>query len=424
VESGVDDATILADQTKLKAFYRKVIEPAITAYNELGNRGESVNRAALYKQLTAQGMNHAEASLLARDLMDFSMQGSFTSVRFLTQVVPFLNARLQGLYKLGRATKDNPARIAAVLGAVSLVSLGLLAMYHDDDDWKKREEWDRNNFWWFKIGGIAYRIPKPFELGAIATLAERGAELFFDKEMTGKRFRKQVMQILGDNLSLNPIPQMVKPILDVYANKDSFSARPIETMSMERVKPEYRFTENTSMAARGLSTGINSITGAVGVDGPSPVQIDHMVRGYFGWLGTFVVQAGDVIARPATDQPNRPMPDYWKVATGGIVSQLKDAPSRYVSQMYEQAKEVEQAYGTWRNLQKQGKTQEAADFAKENRDALKKYPAVSEIKRKEARLNEMVRLTERSNLSSEEKRDRIRRLQQQKEKVAKQLAPK
>ena len=90
VESGVDAGSILDSDHKVKAFYRRFVEPSITAYNELGNRGEEINRAALYKQLRAQGMNHAQASLQARDLMDFSMQGTFTTVRFLTQVVPFM----------------------------------------------------------------------------------------------------------------------------------------------------------------------------------------------------------------------------------------------------------------------------------------------------------------------------------------------
>ena len=76
---------------------------------------------------------------MARDLMDFSMQGSFTSVRFLTQVVPFFNARIQGLYKLGRAAKEDPARFSAVIGGAALAGLGLLLAYSDDDDWKKRE---------------------------------------------------------------------------------------------------------------------------------------------------------------------------------------------------------------------------------------------------------------------------------------------
>ena len=421
VESGVDDATILGDQNKVKMFYRRYIEPGITAYNELGNRGEAINRASLYDQLRRQGASHADASLQARDLMDFSMQGTFTTIRFLTQVVPFMNARLQGLYRLGRGAKEDPARFAAVVGTSALLSIALLAAYSDDDDWKKREEWDRNNFWWFKFGGVAFRIPKPFEIGAIATLAERGFELAFEEEMTGKRFRKQVMDLLGDNLSMNPVPQLIKPIMDVYANKDSFSGRPIESMSMERLKSDYRFTDRTSMFARGASTAMNSVTGLVGAETLSPVQIDHMLRGYFGWLGAFVVGAGDVIARPATDQPTRAAPDYWKVATGGIIADVRDAPSRYVSQMYEQAKEVEQAYGTWRALQREGRTAEAGEFAKDNADKLAKYRSISRVKRTESQLNERIRIVERSNMDADTKRQVIRTLQIQKDRAARVL---
>ena len=422
VESGVDDATILNSDNKVKAFYRQFIEPAITAYNELGNRGEAINRAALYDQLRRQGVGHREASLQARDLMDFSMQGSFTTIRFLTQVVPFMNARMQGLYKLGRGAKQDPARFAAVLGATSLMSLSLWAAYSDDDDWKKREEWDRNNYWWFKFGGVAFRIPKPFEIGAIATVAERGAELFFDEEMTGKRFRQQIRQILSDNLSMNPVPQLVKPILDVYSNKNSFTGRPIESMGMEKLKPEYRFNDRTSMAARALSTGMNAVTGAVGFDSPSPVQIDHMIRGYFGWLGSFVVGSADVIARPATGQAKHPTPDYWKVATGGMVASTDDAPSRYVSQMYEQAKEIEEAYGTWRALLKQGKREEAKEFFEDNKAAIVKHGRIGDMKQAQAQINERIRMIERSNMAPEAKRDRIRKLQEQKDRIARKAS--
>ena len=177
----------LDSDKKLKAFYRKFVGPAWNAYNELGNRGEAVNRAALHAQLGKQGMSHGEASLQARVLMDFSKSGSFATVRSLTQVVPFLNARLQGLYKLGR-----------------------------------------NTFWWFKIGEVAFRIPNPFAVGEVGALAERGFELFFDNEMTGKRFRSQVLTILSDNLSMNPMRQMLKPVVEVWANKDFLRDRPIE----------------------------------------------------------------------------------------------------------------------------------------------------------------------------------------------------
>ena len=415
IKMGVKDSSILDSESKVQAMYDKYLEPAVMAYNELGNRGEEINRAALYDQLIKQGMDHGQAALMARDLMDFSLQGSWSTVRFLTQVVPFMNARIQGLYKLGRAGKEDSARFAMVLGATALASIALMAAYGDDDDWKKREDWDRNNYWWFKIGGEAFRIPKPFEIGAIATLAERGLEYFTSKEMTGKRLGKNIMTILGDNLSLNPVPQAVKPIIDIYSNKDAFTGRPIETMGMERLEPQYRFTGGTSMVARGLSTATG---GAL-----SPVQYEHLIRGYFSWLGSFVVGAADMAIRPVTNEASRPAADYWKVATGGIVSDVKSAQSRYVSQMYDQAVELEEAYGTYKMLLKEGRTQEAREYLAENREKLNQYRTVEHIKAAETRYNERIKMIERSKLDPEAKREKIQQVQQQKDKIARLVAP-
>jgi hypothetical protein len=422
VESGVDRSTILGDEKQVQAFYRKFIEPGITAYNELGNRGESVNRAALYAQLIKQGVSHADASLQARDLMDFSMQGSFATVRFLTQIVPFLNARLQGMYKLGRATKEDPKRMAYVTGAVVMASLGLLAAYGDDDDWRKRENWDRDNYWWFKFGGQAFRVPKPFEIGAIGTLAERSAELLFDDEMSGTQFRARIMDLLSSNLAMNPIPQLVKPMMDVYANKDAFSGRPIETMSMERLAPEYRFTANTSVTARALSTTLNEAASLIGKEALSPVQIDSLIKGYFGWLGVVSVGMADMVTRPALGEPKKPDADLWKTATGGMVASLEGAPSKYVSKVYEQAKEIEQAYGTWRALQKQGKTDEAQEYRAANEDKIQKYRNVEAVKGALSKINQRIREIERSDMDPADKRAEIIRLNARKDQFSRKLA--
>lgn len=419
IKKGTKDATILDSESKVRAFYDKHLEPAIAAYNELGNRGEEINRMALYDQLIKKGVDHATANLMARDLMDFSMQGAWTSIRFLTQVVPFMNARMQGLYKLGRSAKQDPQRFAAVLGTVTLASLALLAAYSDDDDWKKREDWDRDTYWWFKFGGMAFRIPKPFEIGAMATLAERSAEYLFDNEMTGKRFRARVSQLLSDQLSMNPVPQLVKPIVDIYANRDSFTGRPIETMGMERLEPEYRFRQGTTMVARGVSTAGNTVTGGNFL---SPVQIDHLVRGYFSWLGAFVVGGADMAIRSVNDEPTRPARDYWKVATGGMVAEIDSASSRYVTQVYEQAKELEEAYGTWRNLQKEGKHQEAAEYRQDNADKLMRYRSVESVKRKLAAINGNIRMVERSNLDPDKKKARINALRAEQSRYAKALS--
>ena len=355
--------------------------------------------------------------------MDFSMQGSFESVRILTQLVPFLNARLQGMYKLGKSMKHDRAKFTAVLGAVALASLYLLMEYQDDDDWKKREDWDRDTYWWFKIGDIAFRIPKPFEIGAIATLAERSAELMFSDEMNGKRFLKVTSNLVWSQLSMDPVPQAFKPILDIYSNYDGFTKRPIETMAMEKLDPQQRYTSSTSMPARGLSKAIGGEL--------SPVQIDHLVKGYFGWLGAFVIGGADMAVRAASNEPTKPALDYWKFATGGMVQELDSAGSRYVSQMYEQAKELEAAHGTYAAMRKEAgqmqgeartdKLAAADEYKADHLDELRKYNGVENVKRSMSRFNERIRLIERSNLEPDVKRERIVAIQKEKDKTARKV---
>lgn len=415
IRQGVKDSTILNSEGKWKDFYNQYIEPGIEAYNELGNRSEEINRAALYNQMIKQGKSHAEAALMARDLMDFSMQGAFPTIRFLSQVTPFFNARLQGMYKLGRAAKENPAKMAMVTGAVALAGMSLMLAYGDDDDWKKREDWDLNGFFWFKIGDTAFRIPRPFEIGAVASLAERSLQYMIDDEMTGERFRKVVGHLLMDNLSMNPTPQAIKPIVDLYANKDSFTGRPIETLAMEKVAPTERYTSNTSMVARGAS---KALMGAA-----SPVQIDHLTRAYFGWLGSFVVGGADMAARAMSDEPTKPALDYFKFATQGIIQEANSPSSRYVTNVYDQAKELEQAYGTWRRMLKEGRTEDAKEYAEDNKDKLSRYKSVEAVKRTEAKYSEQIRQIERSDLDPAEKKTRIANINKMKDLASRKLTP-
>jgi hypothetical protein len=424
VRMGVDDASILNTQGKLDTVMLKA-EKALMAYNELGNVSEEINRAALYKQMIAKGLSHEEASLAARDLMDFSMGGTWTTVRTLSQMVPFVNARIQGLYKLGRAAKEDPARMAAVLGAVAGFSIALAYAYRDDKDWKKREDWDRDNFWWFKFGGVALRIPKPFEVGALATLAERGSEFMYDKNMTGSRYGKIAVDLLMDNLSMNPTPQGVKPLLDVYSNKDSFTGRAIESQGMEKLSPDYRYNQGSTMLARGLSSAGQGAIEAVGLDRTgasflSPLQIDHLLQGYFGWLGAATIAVPDLVLRQATGQPTRPTADYFKVASQGIVQETEGAGSYYVSALYDQAKIIEQAYATFHSLQKTD-PKAASAYLKDNIKDISKYQSVEHVKATEAKFNEMIRMIERSAKDPDAKKTEIRRIRQMQDQIARSI---
>lgn len=427
IESGADPDTILDSDSKLKNLWRQKLLPAFEAYQELGDRGEQISRAALYEQLMAKGMSHQEASFWARDLLDFSLSGKWEAVRILAQIVPFMNARLQGIYKLGRATKADYRRMGTTLGAVALSSMALMLAYQDDDDWKKREDWDRDNFWWFKIGDLAFRLPKPFEIGALGTLAERGLEYFVSDEMTGERFGRRMSAIVFSQLSMDPTPQLVRPLMGLYANKDPFTDRPIETMGMERLRKEDRISTRTSEIAKVLgSLGLPDPTKlAMGRwDTLSPVQVDYLVRGYLSWVGSSATAALDYGMRPLMDRGERPNMTLKDVfLAGNFVESLPTGSSRYVTQLYEQAAEIEQAYGSYRDALKRGDKDDAKAILEEERDKIRQYPKVERIKLQERELNAQIRRIEASKiLTGEQKRERIDRLQDRKNQIAQRLA--
>ncbi len=422
VKMGIDESNILDTPDKL-GHMRNRAEKILTAYNELGNRGEEINRAALYQQLRSKGIGHAEASLAARDLLDFSMQGSSEAVRILTQVVPFLNARIQGLYKLGRGAQENPARFTSVLLATTGATLALLAYNHDDEDFKKLDDYQRDNYWWVKMGGLQYAIPKPFEIGSIATLAERGVELFTDKEMTSDRFLSRVKSLLANNLNMDPTPQSIKPLMDIYANRNSFKDAPINPMGMEKLAPDYRFNGGTSMVARGISTGINKVTNTADINGPSPLDVDYAIQAYFGWVGSLIVGTPDWILRGATNQPSQPTPDYYKQATQGFANQLPTNNSRYVTDLYKQAQVIEQAYGTYQNLLKNGKTDDAMQYFTANMDKIQKYKQTENVKQQMTKLNQAIHQIESGPADSDTKRAQIQQIKAVQNQLAKTLAP-
>lgn len=402
---------VMLDSTsgkKLLQYMGDVLE----AYHELGDTSEQVNRVALYEQLKAKGYSHAEASFMARDLLDFSMQGSAPVVRFLTQTVPFLNARLQGLYKLGRAAKEDPKRAGYVVGAVSLASLALMLAYQDDEDWKKREDWDRDSYWWFKIGDTAFRIPKPFEVGAIGTIAERTWELGFDEEMTARRYGDRVRHALEQTFAFNPVPQMFKPILDVYANRDSFTERAIEGFAMEQLRPEDRANENTSNVARGLG----SLTGT------SPLMIDHLLKGYFGGVATLTTGAIDMAVHPLTGRGERPTADKIKFFTSSLVTDLPADQSRYVQQLYDRATQVDEVYASYQRALKMGDKAKALELLEGNRGLVAQHQSVAAAKKQLASLNaQLQRIDASTSLSAESKKSLLTSLRSKRNAIAENL---
>jgi hypothetical protein len=384
VKMGVKEEHILDTPAKIKNQLKK----AWDKYQEFGNKSEAANRMALYQQLKDKGYGHLEASFYARDLLDFSMQGSWPAFRLLTQVVPFLNARVQGLYKLGRdginptvrvfynsitgkpieqTDKQKAESFGIVTSAVCLASLALYFAFKDDEEYKKRDDWDRDNFWWFKLPGMDYalRIPKPFEIGAFGTLAERVAEQIFDQGAEGKQFEKSLKNMITNTFAIN-LPQFVKPLVDLYANKDSFTGAPIESAGMERLSKQERATDSTSPLAIALG-GLSSV--ALPGEGLSPVQVDYAIKAYFGWLGGTIAQTSHYAVMPfkSGSYPDTKWIDKVSV---GLVKSLPANQSKYATAFYESNKEISQAYADMRHYAEIGDSEKVLKILEEKRDKI------------------------------------------------------
>lgn len=415
IADNVDQASVLDDPNKIKA----ALTHAWDWWKEVGERSDSITRANIYRQvyerLKKEGANHDkahfEAAYAARDVMDYGLRGTWPAIRMLTQMVPFMNARLQGLYKLGRGAADDPARFAAVVGGVTLASIALMLAYRGDPDWEKREEWDRDNFWWFKIGQKAFRIPKPFEVGALASVMERATETAingFDKE-SRDRFIGRLLPTISAQLNLNPIPQTVYPLIELWANKDVFTGRHIESEHEMNLPTAERIGSRTTPTAQ--------LLGKAGI--LSPEQIDFLVNAYFGWVGAHAVATADLALRPLMGLPAKPTPrteDYFLI--GDFVKDLPSNQSRFVTEFYDNLKQVQQSFDGMRALQQAGQMEKAAEYMKEHGDEIKLHSLFTHTQHQLGLINRRIRYVQMTNMEPDEKRAELDRLTQTRNRLA------
>jgi hypothetical protein len=432
ISKGVADGTILDTKEKIQ----NALSMVWNKYEDLGNKSEAANRIALYKKLMAEGKSHLEASYQARDLMDYSMQGSSGAMRWLTQVVPFLGARATGLYKLGRDGVIPTARVfyntvtgkeidqtdaqkakafSTVAMTTALASMALYLAFKDDEDFQKREQWDRDYFWWFKVPGtdLAFRIPKPFEIGAIGTLAERTLEQIVDDSAESKLFTDSLGKMVWQTFSLNPTPQFFKPLIDIYANKESFTSAPIETAGMERLSKQERKTDQTSPLAIALGGVSHALSNVLGADSEmSPAQIDYLIRAYLGWFGG-TIQVSSQYATMPFNNGVYPDADWTKRLSLGFIQDLPAAQSTYVTSFYHNNQLVQQAYADMRHYAELGESERVKEILEEKGDLIRLQSLYDQKTKVMANIRkQLLRVSDPNNdsMTGAEKKEEIERL--------------
>ncbi len=429
--------------------FKQRVMSMVDRLEEMGEVSEMAPRIAYYNWLMkskadgGMGKSRQEAAYEAMNLINFGRSGTGrgvfgSGIAMLIPLVPFLNARIQGLYRLmenqtaggekayGFEFKQSekaygfPQAIMLRGLMLTVLELMLLSAFQDEDWYDKLSVEDKvaNNY--VRVGDTIIAFPRPFELGSLFGAIPA---LFLDavnKEQP-KEFTDGLSHILLQTFSFNAIPQAVKPLIDVYyANRDSFTGQQIETIAEQRRSENERMDEYTTEIAKGIAQVVPKM---------SPKQADALIKGYLGTFGSVMAGLIDgVFAESGTkpagyfgDPAQAPAVLANTLGLNRFFKTEETMRNRYVKDFYDVQRTVEEITLSIKDAA------DAKDFElvreKVQADPRARGLATT-LNRVESQINDinarMRNIRKNPNLSSSQKTEYINQLRARKNELAKQ----
>ena len=354
---GIDYRTVVDTPDKLLGF----IETMSDAFEMSTRLGE-------YRRAVQAGENPRHAAYIAREVStDFAMRGDSKALGFMYDTVMFLKPALLSWDRLyrGLAHDQNRGSIATKAGLIALSSSMLYLLNRGNPLYEQLPDWDKDANWHFFIGDQHFRYPKIWEIGAMASMAERGTAAIIDADPKG--MGKDFARILANTYSVNLTPQIIAPMAEQLANKHFFSDTPIETESMQNLQPFMRAKENTSETLKRLGMATRSLPEALQVN---PVRAEALLRGYFNTWATY----GLMLTDKALMEKNAPTMRTDQLPVVRRFYQQEPAQhTKYETMFYDLLGEARRVHGTIRELDKTGRSP-IADEIERNPLARESHP--------------------------------------------------
>jgi hypothetical protein len=297
---------------------RKVANTPIQMFRmleELGSIIETASRLGEYKKSRDRGASIAESVYRSKEIsVDFGKRGAYETglgsiLDFLNETVMFLRPAILGLDRVyrGFAKDSNKRSIAIKTGMLAMGSMALALLNNTNPIYRTLEDWDKDTHWHIFIPTKRYieyflengefppnenilqsmgydpelgtvnpffthwRLPKIWEIGSIASIAERVGINTVNGTLFDFDTAKEFTRLFLGNFRLNPIPQFALPIVEQIANKSFFTDREIVSPFERNLAPELQGGDTTSRTAQ----EIGKLTKI------SPPRIEHLIRGYF-----------------------------------------------------------------------------------------------------------------------------------------------
>jgi len=397
-------------------------------WERIGRASEIANRVVTYDATLKASGSKRKAAFAAADLLDFQRRGGAEWMQFLTAVTPFLNARIQGLYKLGRLATagDKQARKALLTKAGMMIAfsttLAILNAGDDEDDgYNDLPEYVKDGSWVINLKRMGIEgegvprfilIPKPFELGVLlGTVPERAVQLIAGNDRA-KDTWDALERTVVDTFSINPLGNpLVKETVEQWANRDFFTGRPIVNQTLQFLPPEQQYDSGTSETAKGLGKMFDA----------SPARIEHAIRGFTGDMGMFAVAVADAIMRGTGMSPQLPSERIDEMPV--VKSFIRQDPARnskWVERFYDIRNEAEEVVRGMNASRKAGDLEGARELRDENRGLLRVRKELDDRADTMAALNKQSReIKVRDDLTPDEKRRRLDAITRRRNEIAK-----
>ena len=310
-------------------------------------------RQAVYEAATQQGMSKAEALEKAFEIFNVRRRGTSKALNLAGQTIPFFYAYLAAqrvAYRTITGVGTSPTERKAALQTLAATSASVftLAMLYammvsDDEDYAETPAAVRDRTLTIPgSGGVRIPLRPDFFLFP-KIVAEHTYLMLTDKGYEdGAKFRTSIKDALINAISSpTPMPQVVKPVLEVAINYDFFQGKPVIGQFEKQKEMERQFNDSTSELSKLLGK-----TGFV-----SPIAADHLIRGMFGSAGGLVLYATNFL----NSDPDVPRPELsWKEAaaalpgTSGFLKRPQESALK--NDFYVLRDEVEKAVNTFNDI--------------------------------------------------------------------------
>lgn len=293
----------------------KIVLSSPKSLVEFANRvGEQSTRLARFKSGVKSGESMEEAAFKSRDIsLDFAKAGN--KVKVLNQIIPFLNAGIQGSEKLLRLYKTNPR--AAIASTGLLFGMPTVALYQHNSQFKDYDDIptaEKEGNWILlardrtaeeiKAGEkvIGIKIPKGFLGRMVANTTEAGMEFMKKKDPStfaqstlksaagispiGIPYNKEQLGQLASTI----LPPWIQAGVESVTNTNLYFGSKIVPQSKEKLPPKEQYRKSTPEVYKKVGQ----------VTGLSPLILENIVGTTTGGLGRQIANIASGKVQEAT----------------------------------------------------------------------------------------------------------------------------